>query len=154
MTNADARHDAQKRAKVSDMRTHASRLRPYRVENTASRLICQVKQRWARLVLGLETAWESRVLQAFILRLLFAFRMSRLSCENSLNFCVHCKNVHTHTHYAFILHPENNQISERDVRREVREKRLSSPHTGYSNSSARLRRTRRWRGQSAVSASV
>ena len=32
------------------------RLRPYHVENTTSRLICQVKQRWAWLVLVLETA--------------------------------------------------------------------------------------------------
>ena len=38
------------------------RLRPYRAENTPSRPIWQVKQRWARLVLGSETAWESRVL--------------------------------------------------------------------------------------------
>ena len=37
------------------------RLRPYHVENTPSRPIWQVKQRWARLVLGSETAWESRV---------------------------------------------------------------------------------------------
>ena len=39
-----------------------SRLRPYHVENTASRPISQVKQRRALLVLGSETAWESRVL--------------------------------------------------------------------------------------------
>ena len=38
------------------------RLRPYHVENTPSRPIWQVKQRWARLVLGSETSWESRVL--------------------------------------------------------------------------------------------
>uniref|UniRef100_A0A0M3JVY5 Ovule protein n=1 Tax=Anisakis simplex TaxID=6269 RepID=A0A0M3JVY5_ANISI len=37
-------------------------LRPYHVENTPSHPICQVKQRWASLVLGLETAWESQVL--------------------------------------------------------------------------------------------
>src|SRR6478735_8356432 len=43
------------------------RLRPYRAENTPSRPIWQVKQRWARLVLGSETSWESRVLQAFVL---------------------------------------------------------------------------------------
>ncbi|VDM14138.1 unnamed protein product [Wuchereria bancrofti] len=35
-------------------------LRPYHVESTTSRPICQVKQRWAWLVLGSETAWESQ----------------------------------------------------------------------------------------------
>ena len=39
-----------------------SRLRPYHVEHTASRPICQVKQRRVRLVLGSETAWEHRML--------------------------------------------------------------------------------------------
>uniref|UniRef100_A8PCV4 Uncharacterized protein n=2 Tax=Brugia malayi TaxID=6279 RepID=A8PCV4_BRUMA len=38
-------------------------LRPYHVESTTSRPICQVKQRWAWLVLGSETAWESQVFQ-------------------------------------------------------------------------------------------
>ena len=38
------------------------RLRPYHVESTPSRPIWQVKQRWAWLVLGSETAWESQVL--------------------------------------------------------------------------------------------
>ena len=51
---------------------HCYRLRPYHVEHTASRPICQVKQRWARLVLGWGTAWESRVLSAFF----FPFRSS------------------------------------------------------------------------------
>ena len=37
-------------------------LRPYHVEYTGSRLITEVKQRRARLVLGWVTAWESRVL--------------------------------------------------------------------------------------------
>ena len=37
------------------------RLRPYHVENTGSRLITEVKQRRARLVLGWVTAWEYRV---------------------------------------------------------------------------------------------
>lgn len=36
-------------------------LRPYHVENTGSRLITEVKQRRARLVLGWVTAWEYRV---------------------------------------------------------------------------------------------
>ena len=34
------------------------RLRPYHVENTSSRLITEVKQHWAMLVLGWVTAWE------------------------------------------------------------------------------------------------
>ena len=42
-----------------------SRQRPYHVENTSSRPITEVKQRWARLVLGWETAWEHRVLLSF-----------------------------------------------------------------------------------------
>ena len=37
-------------------------LRPYHVEHTGSRLITEVKQRRARLVLGWVTAWEYRVL--------------------------------------------------------------------------------------------
>ncbi|VDN88753.1 unnamed protein product [Brugia pahangi] len=39
-----------------------SSLRPYHVESTTSRPICQVRQRSAGLVLGSETAWESQVL--------------------------------------------------------------------------------------------
>ena len=42
--------------------TTYSRQRPYHVENTGSRPITEVKQRWARLVLGWVTAWEHRVL--------------------------------------------------------------------------------------------
>ena len=40
------------------------RQRPYHVENTGSRLITAVKQRWAWLVLGWVTAWEHHVLLA------------------------------------------------------------------------------------------
>ena len=36
--------------------------RPCHVEHTSSRPITEVKQHWARLVLGWETAWEHRVL--------------------------------------------------------------------------------------------
>ena len=43
----------------------SSRQRPYHVENTSSRPITEVKQRWARLVLGWETAWEPLVLLSF-----------------------------------------------------------------------------------------
>ena len=38
---------------------------PYHVEHTSSRPITEVKQHWARIVLGWETAWEHRVLLAF-----------------------------------------------------------------------------------------
>ena len=40
------------------------RYRPYHVEYAGSRPITEAKQRWARLVLGRETAWEHRVLMA------------------------------------------------------------------------------------------
>lgn len=39
--------------------------RPYHVGNTGSRLITEVKQRWARLVLAWVTGWEYRVLPTF-----------------------------------------------------------------------------------------
>ena len=39
--------------------------RPYHVQNTGSRLITAVKQRWACLVLGWVTAWEHHVLLVF-----------------------------------------------------------------------------------------
>jgi hypothetical protein len=39
--------------------------RPYHVECTGSRQITEVKQRWAWIVLGWETAWEHQVLLAF-----------------------------------------------------------------------------------------
>ena len=41
--------------------------RPYHAENTSSRPIPEVKQHWARLVLGWETAWEPLVLLASFL---------------------------------------------------------------------------------------
>ena len=51
-----------------------SRQRPYHVENTSSRPITEVKQRWARLVLGWVTAWEHRVLLSSTLFSLPYFR--------------------------------------------------------------------------------
>ena len=45
------------------------RQRPYHVESTGSRPITEVKQRRARLVLGWVTAWEPRVLLAYIFAL-------------------------------------------------------------------------------------
>ena len=48
-----------------------SRQRPYHVENTGSRLITEVKQRWAWLVLGWVTAWEHQVL--LLLFFLFSY---------------------------------------------------------------------------------
>ena len=47
------------------------RHRPYHVENAGSRPITEAKQRWARLVLGRETAWEHRVLMALFLIFFF-----------------------------------------------------------------------------------
>ena len=41
-----------------------SRQRPYHIEHTSSRPITEVKQCWARLVLGWVTAWEHWVLLA------------------------------------------------------------------------------------------
>ena len=52
------------RTQYSQSFTSLSRQRPYHVENTGSRPITEVKQRWARLVLGWVTAWEHRVLLA------------------------------------------------------------------------------------------
>ena len=46
------------------------RQRPYHVEYTGSRPITEVKQRWARLVLGWVTAWEHRVLLALFFSLI------------------------------------------------------------------------------------
>ena len=40
------------------------RQRPYHVENTSSRPITEVKQRWVWLVLGWVTAWEHQMLLA------------------------------------------------------------------------------------------
>ena len=42
------------------------RLRPYHVECTGSRLITEVKQRWARLVLAWVTGWEYHVPKPFV----------------------------------------------------------------------------------------
>ena len=53
--------------------TKFCRQRPYHVESTSSRPITEVKQRWARLVLGWVTAWEHRVLLAFFFFLPFIF---------------------------------------------------------------------------------
>ena len=44
-----------------------ARLRPYPAESTPSRPIWEVKQQRARLVLGTEKSWESRVSLAFCL---------------------------------------------------------------------------------------
>ena len=47
-----------------EIKCQSLRQRPYHVESTSSRPITEVKQRWARLVLGWVTAWEPRVLLA------------------------------------------------------------------------------------------
>ena len=56
------------------------RQRPHHVESTSSRPITEVKQRWARLVLGWVTAWEPRVLLASLLFALFHFDFLVFSC--------------------------------------------------------------------------
>ena len=50
-----------------------SRQRPYHIEHTSSRPITEVKQCWARLVLGWVTTWEHWVLLASILFLIIFF---------------------------------------------------------------------------------
>ena len=49
------------------IKNHSYCLRPYRVENTGSRPISEVKQRRAWLVLWWVTTWEPQVLLAFAL---------------------------------------------------------------------------------------
>ncbi len=51
-------------SKLNCLLRHLSRQRPYHVESTSSRPITEVKQRWAQLVFGRETAWELWVLLA------------------------------------------------------------------------------------------
>ena len=53
--------------------------RPYHVEHTSSRPITEVKQHWARIVLGWETAWELLVLLAFLPLLFAIFKSAVLS---------------------------------------------------------------------------
>ena len=53
-----------------------SRLRPYRVENTGSRPISEVKQRRAWIVLRWVTTWELQVLWAFLM-LIFVFSVRK-----------------------------------------------------------------------------
>jgi hypothetical protein len=66
-----------------------SRQGPYHVERTGSRPITEVKQNWARLVLGWVTAWESRVPLAFLFANYYPIPSSRVAfcCVlNSLSF--------------------------------------------------------------------
>ena len=65
-----------------------ARARPYHVGNTGSRLITEVKQRWARLVLAWVTGWEYRVLRPF--------------CTPSHNQTHTHKLTHTHPFYRLI----------------------------------------------------
>ena len=62
--------------------SNSFRQRPYHAESTGSRPITEVKQRWARLVLGWVTAWEPRVTLtfsfAFFFILLFIFNTDTL----------------------------------------------------------------------------
>ena len=54
--------------------------RPYHVERTSSRPITEVKQHWARIVLGWETAWELRVPLAFLFYFILIFSLSLSPC--------------------------------------------------------------------------
>ena len=65
------------------------RQRPYRVESTGSRLITEVNQRWACLVLGWETTLETRVLLAFF------FAISNDMIKNCINSITVLKTVLT-----------------------------------------------------------
>ena len=58
-----------------------SRQRPYHIEYTSSRPITEVKQCWARLVLGWETAWEHWVLLALLTSL------KEIICKSEVNYC-------------------------------------------------------------------
>ena len=49
---------------LSEASAPISRQRPYHIEYTSSRPITEIKQCWARLVLGWVTAWEHWVLLA------------------------------------------------------------------------------------------
>ena len=68
--------------------------RPYHVEHTSSRPITEVKQHWARLVLGWVTAWEHRVLLSFynstiflsFIKLIIKILISQKYQWNFLNF--------------------------------------------------------------------
>ncbi|XP_014473079.1 PREDICTED: RNA polymerase II degradation factor 1-like isoform X3 [Dinoponera quadriceps] len=48
--------------KIFKKESKCHRQRPYHAENTSSRPITAVKQRWARLVLGWVTTWEHRMM--------------------------------------------------------------------------------------------
>ena len=61
------------------------RQRPYHVENTSSRPITAVKQRWAWLVLGWETAWEHHVLLALLFEYSYRERSSSYIYRVSLH---------------------------------------------------------------------
>ena len=60
-------HQAVKMAARDPILSPPSRQRPYHIENTSSRPITEVKQCWARSVLGWVTAWEHRVQLSFAL---------------------------------------------------------------------------------------
>ena len=90
------------------------RPRPYHVGNTGSRLITEVKQRRARLVLAWVTGWEYRVLRPFLfttLACLFAcchwHNTSDQNIYNGLHvhitFFFFSSIYHDHQSQAFIL---------------------------------------------------
>ena len=75
--------------------------RPYHVENTGSRPITAVKQRWAWLVLGWVTAWEHHVLLAFtffqFLKKIFSLLYSKPKHVQQLSFSLSITNIVGHS---------------------------------------------------------
>src|SRR5580658_10103996 len=81
------------------------RHRPYHVEYAGSRPITEAKQRWARSVLGRETAWEHRVLMAFctfFVHNFFLFKRLRIfSSQSSYDISsIYCRHRPYHVEYA------------------------------------------------------
>ena len=66
------------------------RQRPYHVEHTSSRPITEVKQHWARLVLGWVTAWEHRVLLSLFFFFFYIYiiirKKKKIACGFDFNF--------------------------------------------------------------------
>ncbi len=60
-------------------------VRSYHAEHTASHQHCEVKQRWARLVLPAVMGWESRVANCFIGRCIGAGASGRTSVFSHLH---------------------------------------------------------------------
>ena len=78
--------------------------RPYHIENTSSRPITEVKQCWARLVLGWVTAWEHRVLLASLLHPISFSKMmieNKYKCYRTGLHHYYVSNIRTKQHFCF-----------------------------------------------------